>query len=217
MNRKIILCSLLLFNFCMVHGMHQSTKVPLLTELAVQGVARLLDHNIQSTQCNSHAYAETLAENAQVIAGIAALNNSRLISLLEKSLAKQFSMPYHKARVWNPRALAIAWSPDGTQVASGSSDKTVRIWNVQTGTEDRLLKGHADCVRSVAWNPDGAQIASGSDDRTVCVWNVHTGIEDNTLEGPTALVRAVAYSPDGTKIVSGSIKEIIVWSRELNI
>ena len=197
--------------------MHQSTKVPSLTELAVQGVARLLDHNIQATQCNSHAYAETLAENAQMVAGIAALNNPKLISLLERNLAKQFSTPYHKARVWNRGALAIAWSPDGTQLASGSDDKTVRVWNVQTGTEDKQLEGHTGWVNSVAWSLDGAQLASGSDDEIVRVWNVQTGIEDKQLQGHTQRVHSVSWNPDGMQLASSSNNEIIVWSRVYDV
>ncbi|KIJ43766.1 hypothetical protein M422DRAFT_110748, partial [Sphaerobolus stellatus SS14] len=69
----------------------------------------------------------------------------------------------------------IAFSPDGSFIASGSHDGTVRIWNVATGETLKELKGHERWVRSVAFTPDGSFIASGSHDRTVRIWNVAMG------------------------------------------
>jgi len=59
----------------------------------------------------------------------------------------------------------VAYGPDGRQLATGSNDKTVRIWDLDTGTA-RVLTGHTDRVWSVAYSPDG-QLASGSDDGTI--------------------------------------------------
>ena len=66
----------------------------------------------------------------------------------------------------------MAFSPDGTRIASGSADKTVRLWDAATGQPvGQPLTGHTDAVSSVAFSPDGTRIASGSDDKTVRLWD----------------------------------------------
>ena len=69
------------------------------------------------------------------------------------------------------RVRSVCFSPDGKQLASGSSDNTVRLWNAETGVRVKTLEGHSSAVWSVCFiSPDGKQVASGSDDRTVRVW-----------------------------------------------
>ena len=65
---------------------------------------------------------------------------------------------------------SVAWSPDGTRIASGSYDKTVQVWDAANGGHVYVYRGHTDTVTTVAWSPDGTRIASGSYDRTVQVW-----------------------------------------------
>jgi WD40 repeat protein len=72
---------------------------------------------------------------------------------------------------------SIAFSPDGKQILSGSSDRTVRLWDVASGREIRSFKGHSGPVYSVAFSPDGKQILSGSIDSTVRLWDAATGTE----------------------------------------
>ena len=60
---------------------------------------------------------------------------------------------------------------------SGSDDKTVQIWNVETGSEEKILEGHSNWVNSVAFSHDGRRVVSGSDDNTVQTWNFETGEE----------------------------------------
>ncbi|EKX46891.1 hypothetical protein GUITHDRAFT_152238, partial [Guillardia theta CCMP2712] len=69
----------------------------------------------------------------------------------------------------------VSWRPDGTMLASGSHDETVRVWEVATGSCCQVLAGHSKCVESVSWGPDGNMLASGSYDETVRIWEVATG------------------------------------------
>jgi WD40 repeat protein len=98
----------------------------------------------------------------------------------------------------------VAFSPGGTQVVSGSGDKTVRLWDAVTGAALQTIHGHSAMVNSVAFSPDGKKIASGSDDETVRLWDAVMGAALQTLYGHSAWVLSVAFSPDGKKIASGS-------------
>ena len=69
--------------------------------------------------------------------------------------------------------LCVCFSPDGTQIMSGSSDNTIRIWDA--GTVMKLLKGHTGPVRSVCFSPDGTRIMSGSGDKTIRIWDATLG------------------------------------------
>jgi len=107
---------------------------------------------------------------------------------------------------------AMAYSPYGQHIVSGSSDKTVKVWDAATGKLDKTLDGHSGPVSAVAYSPDGQHIVSGSFDKTVKVWDAATGKLDKTLNGHSDTVMAVAYSPDGQHIVSGSDdKTVKVW------
>jgi len=99
---------------------------------------------------------------------------------------------------------SVAFSPDGRLLASGSRDRTIRLWDVEAGQVVRTLSGHTDWVSSVAFSPDGRLLASGSDDRTIRLWDVGTGQVVRTLSGHTDSVNSVAFSPDGRLLASGS-------------
>jgi uncharacterized protein with WD repeat len=99
---------------------------------------------------------------------------------------------------------AVAFSPDGKTVASGSWDKTARLWDAATGEERQVFEGHDEYVSTVAFSPDGKMVPSGSWDKTVRLWDAATGEERQVLEGHDSEVRAVAFSPDGKTVASGS-------------
>ena len=91
---------------------------------------------------------------------------------------------------------AIAFSPDGGLIATGTGEGLVRIWDVQSGEVLRTLEGHIYAVRYVLFSPDGTMIASGASDNTARVWQVSTGINQSVYRIKTD-VRDIAWSPDG--------------------
>jgi WD40 repeat protein/formylglycine-generating enzyme required for sulfatase activity len=98
---------------------------------------------------------------------------------------------------------SVAFSSDGDTLASGSSDDTVRLWDVESGRRLRTLTGHEDDVYAVAFSPDGRTLASGSKDKTIKLWDAESGALMRTLTGP-GYAHSVAFSPDGRMLASGS-------------
>lgn len=78
---------------------------------------------------------------------------------------------------------SVAFSPDGKRLASASEDKTVKVWDAESGQEVFTLKDHTDQVTSVAFSPDGKRLATGSWDKTAKVWDAATGKVTCTLRG----------------------------------
>jgi len=114
-----------------------------------------------------------------------------------------------KEGVWS-----IALSPNSKTVASGSSDGTVRLWDVETKKIVARWTGHTNAARTLCWTVDGERVVSGCHDGTIRVWDVESG---DTVLGPINTghrnVYAVIYSPDTTKIATGGRYEtaIKIW------
>lgn len=109
----------------------------------------------------------------------------------------------------------IAWSPDGRMLASPSEDKTIRLWNIETGECLHTLKGHDDWVTSVAFDPEGHILASGCFDKMVKLWEPTSGKLVRTLEGHRDRVWSVAFDPKSRMLASASTDTtIITWEPE---
>ena len=131
--------------------------------------------------------------------------------------------------ILNPGAiLNVAFSPDGLRVVSSSGDndltgkadplirdRTVRVWDLETGAELQRFQPNSGFVRAVAFSPDGRRVAAGTwnqeDGGRIHLWDVATGDIVNTFYGHTDIITAVTFSPDGRTLLSAS------WDRTLRV
>ena len=96
----------------------------------------------------------------------------------------------------------VAFSPDGSTLASGGSGTTIGLWDV---AQERGFEGHTGWVTDVAFSPDGATLVSGSDDAAIRLWNPTTGAL-GTLKGHISYVTSIAFSPDGATLAWESVR-----------
>jgi WD40 repeat protein/uncharacterized caspase-like protein len=110
------------------------------------------------------------------------------------------------------RVTSVAFSATGG-LASGSTDRTVRLWNATDGSVQATLSGHQDAVTHVAFSADGQMLASASRDRTVQLWHSGSQTRLRTLVGHTGWVNSVSFSPDRRTLATGSEDNTIrLWS-----
>jgi WD40 repeat protein len=114
----------------------------------------------------------------------------------------------HTATCWS-----VAFSPDGKQVASTSSDQTTRVWSLPESRCKYVLQAHTESHERVVFSPDGTQLVTTSNDHLAILWSLRSGKLLATLRGHGGAVRAVAWSPDGKTIATGSADRTIrLWN-----
>jgi WD40 repeat protein len=110
-------------------------------------------------------------------------------------------------------AMCIAFSPDSTTIASGSWDRTLRVWDADTGAQRLVMTGHTASVNALAFAPSGRIIVSASSDGTLRVWDVLSGTELRVINPDSGELRCVAFSPDGATVASAASNGTIqLWS-----
>ncbi|QDV69428.1 Serine/threonine-protein kinase PknB [Rosistilla carotiformis] len=112
----------------------------------------------------------------------------------------------------NNRITGVAYSPDGTRIATASTDWSVRVWDATTGIQLLQFTAHKGGSNRVSFSPDGTRLASCGGDQTVKIWNVETGKQILLLTGHTGRVNSVSYNAIGTRLASaGDDKLVKVW------
>ena len=110
-------------------------------------------------------------------------------------------------------AFHVAFSPDGKRLAACAADRSIRVFDVESGSQQLLIEDHADWVMCISWSPDGKQLVSASRDKTSKVFNAENGESQATYPGHGQPVYAAVFSADGKQILSaGGDKQVHVWN-----
>jgi WD40 repeat protein/phage shock protein PspC (stress-responsive transcriptional regulator) len=115
----------------------------------------------------------------------------------------------HRFRGHNGTVNTVAFNHDGTRLASGGADGTVRLWDMKTRGELRKLTGHTTGINGVAFSPDGTRLAAAARGNDVRVWDTETGTEVcRSIEHP-GVVHVVAFGADGSQFATGSTDDVV--------
>jgi WD40 repeat protein len=162
--------------------------------------------DLWQTRTSQEIWGSALRRSRTNLNGVAYSADGRHLALAD----------YEKVRILDPAtgkelatlqpggaALAVAYRPDGKQLAAACLDKSVRVW----GTDGKLLQvlsGHEAGVTSVAYRFDGQSLASAGQDGLVIVWDANSATKVLRIRAHRDVVNGVAFSPDGSRLASAS-------------
>ena len=106
---------------------------------------------------------------------------------------------------------SVAFSPDGKQLAAGSTRGWIVVWDMHSGRELSSFHAHSAKVRTVAWHPDGTRLAAASEDGLISIWDTATWEQVLLLDGHETMVFSIAWNPNGRQLVSMSTEDTKLW------
>jgi WD40 repeat protein len=151
--------------------------------------------------------------------------DDKIVQLWNINTGQQRTIDQHPDSTSEAKVRCVAFSPDGTQIVSGSHDGSIQLWDVNTGKLVSTLyswpwinRAHSDVVSSVSFSPDGNFILSSSWDHTVRVWHGTTYRNSLFVMDHTVEVYSAAFTPNGHEIVSGGQDGILrIWNLEMPV
>jgi len=151
-------------------------------------------------------------QKLRMIGGTDAETKTQVDSILRQAVYGV--LEYNRLSLHRDEVKSVAFRPDGNTIASGSSDKTIKLWK-RDGTLIATINGHSDKIWQAVFSPDGQLIASASKDKTIKLWKIEAGgtsVLLTTLIGHHDVARGVAFSPDSQMLASASDdKTVKLW------
>lgn len=145
------------------------------------------------------------SQNGQLLASGGGENDKTVIIW---NLGEKSSITLKGHSDWFGGILSVDFGSNNKFLASGSKDKTIKIWDIKAGTEVKTLSEHSDHINSVSVSPNNQLLASGSDDKSLKLWDLKAGKAIISIPHPQKIY-SVCFSPDGNYIATACQDKIV--------